>query len=108
MFPSPAHHISLWPPGCFKNTEMLNSAQVLCRSRCLWLLPTVPATAPGPLEEQLQVTLKTRVKLGITFSFPALQSGILIIISVLSAQCEGPSAISQICVYIRRVSKMSC
>lgn len=70
---------------------MFNSAQALCRSPCLWLLPTVPATAPSPFEEWLQVTQKTKAKPAMTFSFPVLQSGILIIISVLPVQREGPS-----------------
>lgn len=75
---------------------MLSSAQVPHISACLGLLLTVPAPTPRSCEEELEVTAKIRGKLGITFSFPVLQSGLLIIISALPVQYEGPSPHSQI------------
>jgi len=79
-----------------EHPEVLSSAQVPHISACLGLLLTVPAPTPRSCEEELEVTAKTRGKLGITFSFPVLQSGLLIIISALPVQYEGPSPHSQI------------
>lgn len=79
-----------------EHPEELSSGLVLHISSFLGLLLTVPAPTPGSCEEELEVAAKTGGKLGITFSFPVLQSGLLIIISALPVWYEGPSPHSQI------------